>query len=211
MGGYSLLNTGRRKRTLLRIGGCNRDMRLSESRAEILFGLYYQLGGERSLAKLWKYLCGIGVRISEGTLENYSKRFNWQARVVELDAKLQEQRDSALVNKVQAMNDRQANLGRGMQTIAAGKIKYILDDKEASKKIALADAAGLAATGVKIERLALGAPTERREAVILVWNVMLAQVVNIFKEVNTIKDSHERIELFAQKVDLLAESNLKDV
>ena len=176
-----------------------------KSRADSLFGLYYELGAERSLAKLRSRLRDLGIKIAASTLNRYSSRFGWQARVLEMDAKLQERRENTRIEAVLAMNRRQAQLGKGMQTVAAGGLRRLVDMELDAHAVS-----ALARDGVKIERLALGEATSRAELAVQVVNAVVVGIVELFREVNALPDPKERIRRFAEGADQIIDAKLAE-
>ena len=184
--------------------GCNTP-EMAKQRAEGFFYVYYLLGSERTLKKVAEYGSQLGAKISASTLMRWSQRFGWQQRILELDAKLQEARDKDAVEQVRQMNDRQAELGRAMQTIGVTTFKKLLDSKKAVKA---ETAALLAKEGIKIERLAMGESTSRDELV-QTMNSYTMRLAAIFLEVNEISDPEERKRAFAEKADSIVEGEMR--
>ncbi len=176
-----------------------------KEKGDVYFAAYYAMGVERSLSRLHEYITGLGGRIGSSTIFNYSSEFDWQARIVEMDAKVQAGRETDIVTKIQAMNDRQAALGRGWQGVGAQRLKQLQKEPDT---LTPAEALQASATGVKIERLATGQPTERKEVIVLVWNHFAIEVSAILTR--ALQDIPEEYRLPASEVFSDAFNTLSD-
>ena len=182
-----------------------------KERADVYFAAYYTMGVERSLSTLHEFITSLGGRIGASTLFNYSSEFKWQERIVEMDAKVQSRRETDIVTKIQAMNDRQAALGRGWQSLGAKRLRQLQrtdDNGELIADISSSEALQASATGVKIERLATGQPTERKEVIVLVWNHFAIEVSAILTR--ALQDIPEEYRLPASEVFSDAFNTLSD-
>lgn len=134
----------------------------ASSRQEQAFGVYLELGPDRSLAALAaalkKGLARPGMKraASLRTLEQWSVRFRWQERIAEVERKAREEVERQQVEWVKQHRERLRQEGlllqqRGIEwlrTKGAGDVK-------AHEAIRAID------TGFKLEALALGEATER--------------------------------------------------
>ena len=182
-------------------------MQRTEARANSLFMVYYQMGQERSLYNLLKLLAGIGQKISFNTLKRYSADFHWQDRLLEVDARVQAEREKQAAIQIDDMNKRQAQLGMAMQSLGALSFKSALESRKPLKAV---DAATVTTQGAKLERLARGEVTERREVEVQVYNTVVREIVALFVRVNIIPDSEERKREFAVGADRIIEARLKE-
>ena len=134
----------------------------ASSRQEQAFGLYLELGPDRSLAALAKALkkgtahAGMKRTVSLRTLEQWSVRFRWQERIAEIERKARQEVEHQQVEWVKQYRERLRQEGlllqqRGLEwlrTKGAGDVK-------AHEAIRAID------TGFKLEALSLGEATER--------------------------------------------------
>jgi hypothetical protein len=180
----------------------------SSVRANILFSLYYQAGPSRSLVRLRDDARLLGVRISLATLKRYSSTCDWQARVARLDEEAELRHDERSLERIAAMNERQSQLGRSLQGAAATSLQSLLRDAARLGEISPAEIARLADIGSKLERLALGEATERRDIITSAWNVVVRDVVELFCAVNGTPDPDARAAEFARGLDDLVDRHL---
>lgn len=182
--------------------------RAARERADTLFGLYFQLGAERSLRRLHELTETLGINISFGTLKRYSTRFGWQERAAELSATAADRQDELSLREVIEMNERQAQLGRTLQGAAASGLQALLRDHERIADVPPSGIARLAEIGARLERLALGEATERQDVLVVVWNVVVREVVALFQDTNELPDPDERAAVFARGVDGIVDRHL---
>jgi len=149
-----------------------------------------------------------GTNVARNTLVGYSRDFQWQERVRDLDAAQQAERDGTLQDESTRIDQDQARLGKAMQTPGATTFDSL--GQQTPEAIEVSDAIRMVKTGVDIERLARGAPTERRELVAYVWNIAIKDIVTLFLEVNGIKDEKDRLVRWTEGADRIVESRLKD-
>lgn len=129
----------------------------SQSRAEAAFDEYLALGPERSLALLQQRLRQQFRRPPTlRTLENWSTRFGWQARLRELEREARERQAREHVEWVQQHRERLRNEGlflqqRGLEWLREKQP----NDVSASESVRAIEA------GFRLEALALGEATER--------------------------------------------------
>lgn len=188
-------------------------------REAAFFLVYYEMGVGRSLMALSKRLGELGVKISAKSLERYSSTFDWQQRIIERDtAEIERQKaDQALI--VDRMNLRQADLGGAFQSLAAGGIRHLLDKlkpdlttgKIEPEKLDPVTAAYLAKTGMRMERLARGEVTERKEAIIHVHNQWILHVAAIFRSVNELADPEQRADEFTFRMQSFIDDQVKQL
>lgn len=183
----------------------NRERRkeLTRQRAETFFGIYYEMGAGRSLQKLAELCSKIGLKRALSTFTRWSVEHGWQNRILEVDSKLQATREASHFAKIQVMNERQAQDARNLQALGRAGMTGLVNIMKQTGQLELGpqDIVTLIREGAKLERLALGEVTDRTEMIVLVYNVMLLGVVEIFKEANLIRDPEERVRMFAQRVD----------
>jgi hypothetical protein len=178
-----------------------------ETRATAWFALYYQLGAERSLGRLHSFLGELGVKVSVGTLENYSVRFGWHAKVAELNEKARQKTEEQTIDTVADMNLRHITLAKALSGVAAGALGNMRGRLD---QISGGEVARMLEVSQRIERLALGEVTDRREIIIGIVNVLVKAVVLLFMEVNHLPDEQERIDRFAVGLDEAVDRYLVD-
>lgn len=171
---------------------------LTQARADAAFMLYWQMGPERSLEKLADIGATLGLRGSLKTLKRWSADFRWQARLIEFDAKAAERIEERVIGDVVEMNSRQALLGRSMQAIAKKRLDLF---NEVPATLDAADVARMAEVGTKLERLAMGEVTERRQVMLSILNVVIRPLCELFGQVNGLPDEQERLRRFAIGAD----------
>ena len=177
-----------------------------ETKNDYLFGVYYQIGPERSLEKMAELCAGMGLKIGLSSLKRYSYTFGWQQRVMEVDAKYQEERDAQHAQAIQTMNDRQAGIGRAMQGLGAQGLRNIQ-----ASLLNPSEITSLTREGVRIERLAMGEATSRSEVAIQVVNRVILAIVDLFNQINNINNADERKRQFALGADHIIEAKTTEV
>jgi len=182
---------------------------IRRQRAETYFWIYYNMP-DRSLDKLCEMCSSIGLKRHINTFKNYSVDFNWQQKLVEMDAKLREAREQKQIARIEEMNERQALDFRNAQALARAGMSLIARDFKDSGKLDMSpqDIMTWLEKGAKGERLAMGEATERFEAMLYVYNAMILAVAHIFSDVNVLKDERERDRQFRLKVDELRHTKL---
>ncbi len=121
------------------------------------FDIYWRLGPERSVERLHAELSEAGAAPTLRTLYEWSSRYHWQDRLLELEREAQRAEDEARVAALREMQDRQTKEGLLLQQKGAEWLST-MDDKRVT-----ADAATRAITeGARLERLARGEVTERK-------------------------------------------------
>lgn len=119
------------------------------------FTLYRDLGPERTF-EMVRRETGYG----QGSFTRMYKKWNWKERALAWDLYLDRQRQGLVKNASHNMSQRQAGLGRRMQTLAEKRIAQIEQSDELINSLSVTDAVRLASEGVRIERLAEGETTD---------------------------------------------------
>jgi hypothetical protein len=169
----------------------------TKQKAEILFMVYRFLGVDRTLPKLAEVCGQMGVKCSLRTLEKYSVRFEWQKRILELNAVEVQRREKALATQVEKMNDRHVQFAQGLLGLAAGGLNFfqqLMKDTERGKTLAMSipEVVQLYRTAQTGERLARGEATSRVEVWIQLASTVVREFALIFLAVNELPDSIER-------------------
>ena len=127
----------------------------AQGRAEYLFASYYSLGeSNRSLAKLHALLTGLGLKISLGTLKNYSARGQWIDRAAEYDRSTSVEKveqANALATRVTELNHRHAQYGKALQRVSIDGLRALNPETFSATEVA-----NMLEKGIKLERLAEG-------------------------------------------------------
>lgn len=165
------------------------------AKAEGLFLLYASMPPDtRSVAALVRLAHTLGIAANKRTVDSWSRRYGWQARLNTIPAVL-----VLPTETIQAMNQRQASLGYRMQEVAQGRL-----DAMEPNELTPDQAARLAREGSSIERLARGEATSRQEVAVAVMQPVIDHVVELFLEVNVLADPQQRAERFAEAFDRIA-------
>ena len=182
---------------------------------EVFFELYLMMGEKRSLPKLRSILTSLGLNLTLTTLKNYSTGYGWQLRLQtaleSAQAQKQEQDKATLI----MMNERQAGLGELSQRLAAHYLTQtfnrVLADPDSVQGTSQ-DIARLIDAGSRLERLARGEVTNRTEARVQAYSVMVAQIGEVFVNVAKVHDlSPEAVEDFTRGADAVVRNALMDV
>lgn len=183
----------------------------SGDRARMLLSLYVQMGPRRSLARLHQQLQTFGVRLSLATLKRYSARYGWQSEIASISAAAREGQRKAAIAELTAMNDRHGQLARALQGAGGSALQRLLGSDARLANLKPGDIARLIELGLKAERQALAEVSDRHEMAVAVWNVVVADVVEIFTEVNAEPDPGMRVRSFARSVDRLVDKRLGEL
>jgi len=178
-----------------------------QQRADALFGMYWQLGSDRSLALLKKQCDGLGIKTSDTSLGNYSSRYHWQERLLEMAVKERELVEQDAIRQVHEMNTEHAKTFRALFGLGkAGMQKHIqeLRDKQMQgKSLTLSmdwpDIMAALSTAQRGERLARGQATSRLEIMVDVLNTVVQEFALVFTSVPGVTE--EMKEYFAAASD----------
>ena len=166
-------------------------------KADYLFMVYRFMGPDRSLANLHEMCVVMGIRISKKRLQAYSSEFNWQRRLLELNAEDMDRREKGIAAQVEQMNTAHAQFARRLLSLAvAGLTKFQGEMRETPQgralNMSLTELTTLYRAAQAGERLARGQATSRVE----VWVELAATIVRefalIFLAVNEIEDKIQR-------------------
>jgi uncharacterized protein YydD (DUF2326 family) len=153
---------------------------IEKARADSFFIFFSMLGSDRSLEKLHSYVTKMGLKISLTSLKRYSAKYGWQEKLQEVNEQAHEiALTENKVDKVE-MNLRQARAGEALQALGEKGVR-VLNGKV--QDISFSDVGSLIEKGVKVERLAVGEATERKEIARYAYTVMARQIADIFKHV----------------------------
>ena len=141
--------------------------KLAEERSKAFraFGIYRDLGPDRAIVKVRDALGKTAGY--DRQLQEWASRFHWRDRVEAYDVYLDEKRRKENEDRIRKMNDRQAEQGATLQKIGMLKIQTLprtkdgnIDIEAVQRALSNSEAARYVDLGVKIERIALGEPTE---------------------------------------------------
>lgn len=122
------------------------------------FGRYWELGAVRSIELLREVLEASGRAPSLRTLYEWSRRYQWQRRIHDLERDARASEDEARRSALREMHERQAREALFLQQRGAEWLAALGPD-EASPEAAIR----AIVEGAKLERLARGEATERTE------------------------------------------------
>jgi hypothetical protein len=120
------------------------------------FNAYWSMGAERSIEKLHATWKGRARAPSLRTLYEWSRALHWQDRILEMERAAREQDRLAHVEALHEMNERHRKEGLALQQRALERFGAM-----APGDMKATDAIRALTEGVRLERLAAGAPTER--------------------------------------------------
>jgi hypothetical protein len=130
------------------------------SRSYALFCAYRNLGPERSLRKLKQ---GTSGAPNVNRLKRLSTRWNWVERARKYDDYLEYQDRLQQESERREMRKRHAKMGVLGQSVAVKALENLLNKVQSGGEVSAGDASRLLDTGVKVERLARGEPTDSHE------------------------------------------------
>jgi hypothetical protein len=125
------------------------------------FDCYVRLGTDRSLDALAHALhddpslCGLRHAPGRRTIERWSSVFHWQDRIVDIERAARERDKDDQITALRDMNERHKKEGVALQHKALERIAALQPDA-----LSPGDAIRGLMEGVRLERLAVGAPTE---------------------------------------------------
>ncbi len=181
-----------------------------EEKADILFTMYYQLGPERSLERLHEICTKVGLRgAALSTLKDYSSRFDWQRRLLELTVRERENKETDALHAIERMNDQHVKVNQGLLSLAVAGIQYHNQQLErnraaglqANLKLSIRDIVRLVSQAQTGERLARGQATSRTEVMVEVIGTFVHEFALIFIAVNEIADPAERKREYIRRSD----------
>ena len=183
----------------------------AREKADLFFFVYYQYGPDRSIQRLHSDLKTMGVRISVATLKRYSKENGWQEHIRNLDAEARQQQSQRAVQDEVAMNKRQTQLARALLGAGGAALQQLLADAVRLRGMKVGDIVLLIDSGLRAERSAVGASSDRREIAVETWNDVVTSVVQLFTEINHEPDPDNRAQRFALRIDRLVDARLAEV
>lgn len=150
---------------------------LANKQSTWLLLVYQAMGRSRSLERLQRLLAVDGQQFSLTTLKTYSARYDWQARVREMDERDAVTEQARHIQVIGDMNEVQAHLGKTFQNISADSLQLISLNPSA---LSPRDTVAFAEVGSKLERLARGEATTRTDARVHAYTVVVDQIVEVF-------------------------------
>jgi hypothetical protein len=147
--------------------------------------------------------------MSLGTLKRYSTAYGWQSRIAEARSAAVTAKKQEAINAILAMQDRHSQLGRAMQGAGGAALQRLLSNDTRLAGLKPAEMARLIDLGLKAERSALGAATDRREIGLEIWNDVVVSVVALFERANGESEARVRARLFARGLDDLVTERLE--
>jgi hypothetical protein len=181
---------------------------------DAFFDLYLLLGHDRSLIKLHGVLATLGLKLTLNTLKNYSVRYDWQLRLQTANDAAQAQKQDQDTATLIGMNERQAHLGELSQRLAAHYLAQTFNQLLAdptSIQGTSQDIARLMAEGSRLERLARGEVTNRTEARVQAYSIVVSQISEVFINVARVHNlSPDAIEDFTRGADAVVRNALTD-
>jgi hypothetical protein len=183
-----------------------RRLERTKNKADFLFMVYRFLGPDRTLKKLAEIVHLTGITLSEKTLGRYSARFDWQRRILEVNAQDKDRREKAVAAQVEQMNQRHVQFAQGLLGLAAGGLNFfqqLMRDTDRGKTLhmSIPDLIQLYRTAQSGERLARGQATNRVEIWVDVASTVVEEFSMIFLAVNDISDPAERKTEFIRLAD----------
>jgi hypothetical protein len=183
-----------------------RRLERTKNKADFLFMVYRFLGADRSLKRLAETVHLTGITLSEKTLGRYSVRFDWQRRILEVNAQDKDRREKALAAQVEQMNQRHVQLAQGLLGLAAGGLNFfqqLMRDTDRGKTLhmSIPDLIQLYRAAQSGERLARGQATNRVEIWVDVASTVVEEFSMIFLAVNDMSDPIERKAEFIRLAD----------
>jgi len=130
------------------------------SRSYELFCTYRDVGTERSLSKIRQLTNGLP---SLTRLKELSRKWNWVERCQAYDDYLEHQDRLQQEKERREMRKRHAKIGVLGQSVAVKALENLLSKVQSGGEVSAGDASRLLDTGVKVERLARGEPTDSHE------------------------------------------------
>jgi len=184
-----------------------------KARADALFIVYFDMGPERSLEKLHDHLTELGLKRSLTTLKNYSIKYDWQERLIEEDTRRAEREQADAESVRYKMLERHTRMGQTLQSLAmAGMFTFQQAMAQGgSLEFSPTEIVALAKAGTDLELRASGEPTLRVEITTVLYNVLIARIAHIFKEVNILSTPDARENRFATMVDQMQSHAINEV
>lgn len=168
--------------------------------ADVWFALFVALGPTRNLPAVREYGLSLGLKTpSIKSLRLWSSRDGWFAKANAADARTRESAELVLSDAVTLMNERQATAARAMLEVVTRSL-----DKQKDGLVSLEKLPEVLATATKVERVAMGAATDRQEISVAFVTAMAPRIVEIFIGVNILTDPEARAVQFLEQMNELA-------
>lgn len=153
--------------------------RQAHERGEAWGFIYCALGATRSLERVHEIVGSMSVQTALRTIERYSVAHKWIDRAEKYDEEITAAKLEVLysdsIREVVEADAAHARLGRMMQD-AAVEAMEAQSKVEQPKERTLAEIARIGQVGVDIERVASGMATQRREVMVMIWNLLIGEV-----------------------------------
>jgi hypothetical protein len=189
--------------------GSHRRRTAAAERAELLFFVYTELGGDRSLSQLHDRLRTVGVSVSLSTLKRYSSSQGWPERIAALDEQAARRREGGHLKQALSLFDRQAQIARALQGAGGSALQQLIADNGRLRDLKPAEIARLLELGMHAEREASGGASDRRRLALSMANLVTQEVVALFERVNSITNEGSRARAFAAGLDDLVDEHLR--
>ncbi len=134
------------------------------TRHRVAFNLYWYLGPQRSLEAVAEAITarprdfGFKRPPSPRTLQRWSSRFDWQARLAEMEAGARKLKGEEQVDELRRVNERHIREALALQQKGLARLQNLAD-----RDLTPEEARRAIVDGVKLERLVRGESTERTE------------------------------------------------
>jgi hypothetical protein len=150
-----------------------------ENRAEALLLIYLGMGEDRTLIRVVETAGAMGVsRVpSKTTVERYSVDFNWVDRAADYDDEQLNGLRGATLQQAIVNDIEHARFGRSMRRLVEDKGMKALEGFDEWTPM---HAARMGAEAIKIERIASGQATERREIMLPFVNMLTGELAEAF-------------------------------
>lgn len=165
-----------------------------------LFLVYEAMGPTRTLRRLQEVCGKVGVKLGLKSIENYSRKYHWQRRLLERSAERGREVDLDAKKVVEVMNESHAALFQDITTLARAGVSFYQAAVEESLKVGkpglqmeIADLVRLAESGQRGERLARGQATSRVEILAEVLQPLVKDIFAVFLAVNVITNDPPEI------------------
>ena len=149
------------------------------------------------------------MTVSLPTIKRYSATFEWRNKVAEVASAARARNKATATASVIAMQERHTQLARAMQGAGGSALQRLLANDTRLAGLKPGDIARLIDLGLKSERYALGATTDRREIAIEICNDLVVDLVAVFRDLNDEPEARMRARLFARNVDRLVTDRLE--
>jgi hypothetical protein len=182
-----------------------------ESRAETFFLVHKHLGPGRTLRLLHEQLQASGFKLSLQTLKSYSSDYDWVARAARFDAEAQQQAEVRALRTATESQERHRQIANAAIGGAAKALGLLISNEGRLAEMGTVEIVRLLSFGIEADAALNGAVRDREAIAIHIWNALMLDVVELFRDCNRLPEPEDRAAAFGRGFDAIRDELLHAV